>query len=170
MGVELIDANFFMNLAGLIVGIVGVGLAVRSHSKLRTARQAVKAAERKLFCHMAAEDFGEIARQASEVIPLLGRRDWNSLTKLSTEISRSLGDAKGRWEYMLKPLDRDQLDAATENIQDFSIAVPGLMQHEEIVELEIRAIISTWQTVLSVSSYLSGRLRRQYLQDSGEMQ
>jgi len=71
---------------------------------------------------------------------------------------------------MLKPLDRDQLDAAIDGIQNFSVAVPRLIQHAQVTEVEVRAIIGTWQTILTVSSYLSGRLRRQYLQDSGEKQ
>ena len=170
MDMQVLDPGFIINLAGLVVGTVGVGLAVHSNSKLRTAREAVKAAERKLFCHMAAEDFGEIARQASEVIPLVGRRDWNLLPKLAIDVSNSLGDAKGRWEYILKPLDRDQLDAAIDSIQNFGAAVPGLTQRGDLTDAEMRAIIGTWQTLLSISSYLSGRLRRQHLQDSGEKQ
>ncbi len=166
----MIDLSFLLNLTGLVVGIVGVALAVQSNWKLRTARQAVRAAERKLFCHMAAEDFGEIARQASEVVSLIGRRDWDLLTKTAVDISRTLGDAKGRWEHTLKPTDRDQLDAVVENLRDFSAAIPGLLQHEERADAEMRAIVVTWQSVLSVSSYLSGRLRRQYMQDSGEKQ
>ncbi len=80
-----------LGIAGLVVGIIGVGLSFLSYQRMKTARRAEKEIERKFMHYMAAQEFGELALAAVQIAGKLRRREWNDVADLAHKVGSSFG-------------------------------------------------------------------------------
>ncbi len=113
------------NAVGLLVGIVGVGIAVWSNQKLQSARAAKRATQDKLFCHIAAEQFNDISRTAVDIELSLRSKNREPVPRLATELQLSLGNALGSWTQLLRGPEIDKIEVATKNIVRILELLPG---------------------------------------------
>ena len=59
--------GLIIGVVGVVVGVIGVIFAVKSDQKMKTAREAQKAVEKKLLRHMATQGFEALASDAIAV-------------------------------------------------------------------------------------------------------
>lgn len=164
----LTDINWgtVLNAAGLFVGIVGVAIAIRSHLKLKTAENAVKLNQDKLFNHMASEEFREIGRMAVELIQFAMKKIWIALTDVSIKLAPKLSEAKGAWGSELKQEEQDQLDASVSRVQELIQVLPVLEQLGPASEVELGTIVAAGRFIMDVANQVAGRLKHRHLQEA----
>ncbi len=158
--------GFVLNILGLIVGIVGVGLAVRSHMKLKDAQTAKKGTERKLFHHMAAQQFDEIGRTAAEIILRLRGGDVRSASGLATELKLSLGKALGSWSRLMEGSERDKVEVAMKSADEILQQLPAAGGPEPIAPERAQSAVGHAGFIMAVAGEIGGRLRVVYLEES----
>jgi hypothetical protein len=152
--------GFVINVLGLFLGIAGVGLAIRSHQKLKTARQAVRVTQDKLFHHMAAQQFVDVSRGATELVAMLRARDWNSASRLATAVESSLGEIVGAWgRKLLDGSENDRMEVARRSVNELVKSLPLDQENRTVTDDDLQAMISRCRFVMGVASEIGGRLR-----------
>jgi len=148
-----------LGIAGLVVGIIGVGLSFLSYQRMKTARRAEKEIERKFMHYMAAQEFGELALAAVQIAGKLRRREWNDVADLAHKVGSSFGQARGARSRLLVPLERDKLDGAGIGLQKFIASLPIGANPADIPIEQMQTMISQCQMLVDIASELEGRLR-----------
>lgn len=154
----------YLAIAGLAVGIVGVFIAIRSDQKMRTAQAAEAQIEKKFMHYMAAQEFEKLASDAVSVMARIRRSEWASAAQLTDNMAPALGMARGARNRLLEPLEKDMLDAAAANVQQFMYSLPVAGGAQEISEDRIQMMLSRCRTLVDVASEISGRLRVESIQ------
>ncbi len=160
--------GFVVNILGLLVGIGGVALAIRSHLKLRSARQAVRVTEEKLLHYMASEQFRDMSRDAADLQALLRSRDWLSAAKLASDLQLSLGGGLGGWDHLLSGPERDKIEVARTQVNELVESLPLGAAAEPITDDAIRNMIAQCRFVMDIASEVAGRFSVKYLREPGE--
>ncbi|HEY6945304.1 MAG TPA: hypothetical protein VI431_09215 [Candidatus Acidoferrum sp.] len=156
----------YLGIAGLVVGIVGVAYAVRLDQKLKTAQDAEKKIEKKFMHYLAAQEFEDLAIEASGIMGKIRRREWASVPDLADKMGVSLGMARGARSRLLQSLEKDRLDAAATDIQAFINSLPLEGHEPELAEDQIQMMLSRCRPLVEVASEIAGRLRVESIQQS----
>ncbi len=163
--------GFIINFMGLVVGIGGIVFAVRSSQKLKGARQATLATEKKLFNHMATEHFNNIARDASEIATLLLLpRDLSSATKMATGLQLSLANAVGSWGTLLSSSEKDILVVAKRSANSLLEALQAQGTAPEIQVDALTAMLGSSRFIIEAAGGIAGRLKVANLTEAEELQ
>lgn len=149
----------FLGIAGLVAGIVGVGYAVKLDQKFRTAQEAEKQIEKKFMHYMAAQEFEELAKKAVGIMGNIRRREWDLVAELADDVGPSLGQARGARNRLLQSLEKDKLDVAATNFQEFIDSLPLPGGEPELTEEQIQTMLSRCRPLVDVASEIAGRLR-----------
>jgi hypothetical protein len=165
----------YLGIAGLVVGFVGVlfGIiavvyAVKLDQKLKTAQEAERQIERKFMHYMAAQEFEELAEQASEIMGNIRRREWAMATDSADKIGPSLGQVRGGRNRLLLPLEKDRLDVAATNVQRFIDSLPLAGGEAGLTEEQIQAMVLLCRPLVDIASEIAGRFRVESIQQSEE--
>jgi hypothetical protein len=158
----------YLGIAGLIVGIIGVAIAVRSDQKMKTAREAEKQIERKFVHYMAAQEFEKLAMEAVTIVGKIRGREWGLVAEMADSIGPSLGQVRGARTRLLQPLERDKLDGAAISIQQFTESLPLGGGEAEVSAERVQTMISQCRALVDVASELAGRLRVESMQQPEE--
>ncbi|SRR6266571_823164 len=137
-----------LGIAGLVVGIIGIGLSFLSYQKMKTAREAEKEIERKFMHYMAAQEFGELALAVVVIAGKLRRREWEDVADLAHKVSSSFGQARGARNRLLAPLERDKLDGAGIGLQKFIASLPIGANPADIPIEQMQTMISQCQMLV----------------------
>jgi len=148
-----------LGIAGLVVGVIGIGLSILSYVKMETAREAEKELERKFMHYMAAQEFGELAIAAVAIVGKLRRREWEDVADLAHKVGSSFGQARGARSRLLVPLERDKLDGAGIGLQKLIASLPVGANPADIPIEQMQMMISQCQMLVETASELAGRLR-----------
>jgi hypothetical protein len=158
-----------IGLIGLPVGIVGAWFGFRSDRKMKTAQQAQRRVEQKLFRHMATRSLEGLAKDALALTGKIRRREWDGLAESGENLSQRVLEFRGAWGVLLEPLEKDKLDAAAMNIQQFiesaPTGVPALQPSEE----QIRLMLVRCRRLTEVSSEVAGRLGVELMQNTEDL-
>lgn len=151
----------------LLVGITGIILAVRSERKLRTAEQARKRVERKFKQYMAAQEFEKLATGGLTLIQDVRTASWQSGSTAGSRIGADLLKARGAYAPLLTALERDKLDVAVAEFQQFIVSLPQGGQPQPIAA-QTQAMILQCLTLAHTASELGGRLGVESMSESEE--
>ena len=151
---------------GLFVGIIGIILAVRSDRKLRTAEQARKRVERKFKQYMAAQDFQKLAMDGLALMQEVTAGTWQSATATANRIGADLLKTRGGHAPLLTTLERDKLDVAVAEFQQFILSLP--VGQPQLTAEQTQAMISRCLTLAHTASELGGRLGVESMSESEE--
>lgn len=158
----------YLGIAGLVVGIVGVALAVRLEQKSRTAQEAERRIERKFMHYMAAQEFEKLAMEAVGIMGKIRVRDWGLVPQLADKIGPALGQVRGARNRLLQPLERDRLDAAALNIQQFIDSLPLSGQEGSLTEPQIQTMVNQCRPLADVASEVAERLGVESIEQTEE--
>jgi hypothetical protein len=158
----------YLGIAGLVTGVVGaaVGVAhgVKLDQKLKTAREAEKQIEKKFMHYMAAQEFGELAIKVAGITGHIRRGEWAVVPELADKIGPILGQVRGERNRLLQSLEKDRLDAAATNVQDFIGSLPLAGHEAELTGDQIQTMVSRCRPLVDVASEIAGRLRVESIQ------
>ncbi len=146
-------------IAGLVVGIIGIGLSILSYQKLKTAREAEKALEHKFMLYMAAQEFLDLTVAVVAIVGKLRRREWDDVADLAHMIGSSFGQVRGARNRLLASLEKDKLDGAGIGLQKFIGSLPVGPNPGEVPIEQMQIMISQCQMLVDITSEISGRLR-----------
>lgn len=152
-----------LGIAGLVVGIIGIGLSILSYQKMKTAEEAEKEIERKFMYYMAAQEFNELAFAAVAIVGKLRRREWEDVADLAHKIGSDFGQARGARSRLLVPLERDKLDGAGIGLQNFIASLPVGANPADVPIEQMQTMISQCQMLVDIASELAGRLRVEFI-------
>jgi hypothetical protein len=162
--------GLIIGIVGVVIGVIGVIIAFKSDQKMKTARQAQKAVEKKLLHHMATRAFDNLAIDAIAVTTKIRERDWIVVAELGDNLGRRVGETRGAWHQLLEPLEKDMLDSAAASIQQFFNSIPignqvgNLQEPEENLQL----MLARCRSLVNVASEIAGRLGVQSIQQHEE--
>lgn len=142
---------------GLLVGIIGIILAVRSDRKLKTTEQARRRVERKFKQYMAAQEFQKLTTDGLGLMQEVTAGSWQSATAIANRIGADLLKARGGHAPLLTTLERDKLDVAVAEFQQFIVSLPQGGQPPPTAA-QTQAMISRCLTLAHTASELGGRL------------
>lgn len=151
--------GFILNALGLIVGFVGIGIAVLSSRKLKDARAAKKSTQNKLFCHIAAEQFNEMSRKTVAIEMLLRSNNIERVPEVATELQLSLGNAMGSWTNLLKGPEIDKIEVANGHIIHILELLPLGGAEAQVQQDRLQEIIGFSRFIGAVTAEIAGRLR-----------
>ena len=78
---------------------------------------------------------------------------------LADKVGASLGQARGARNRLLESLEKDKLDAAATNIQQFIESLPLAGGEAELTEEQIQTMLSRCRPLVDVANEISGRMR-----------
>lgn len=156
----------YVGIGGFIVGIVGVGYAVKLDQKLKSARQAERQIEKRFMHYLAAQEFDELAMKAAVLMGKIRRREWDSVPELADAIGPSLGRARGARNRLLESLEKDRLDVSATNIQQFIDSLPLAGGEVELTEVQIQTMLLRCRPLVDIASEIAGRLRVDSIQQT----
>lgn len=156
----------YLGIAGLLAGIVGVGYAVKLDQKLKNAQEAEKQIERKFIHYLAAQEFEKLAVEAVAIMGKVRSREWAFVPGLADNIGPALGQVRGARNRLLQSLEKDRLDVASTNIQQFIDSLPLAGREAELTEDQIQTMLSRCRPLIDVASEIAGRLRVESIQQS----
>ena len=155
----------FLGIAGLIVGLVGVGLSVRSDQKMKTAEKAKAQVERKFMQYMASQEFSKLAADGIALARAVRTGEWNAVADLAGKLSPALSETRGARTRLLGALERDKLDVAVADIQRFIASVP-LNGAAQVANVQLQSMILQCQGLADLASELAGRLSVESMSES----
>ncbi len=158
--------DHFIGVLGLLVGIIGIFLAFRSDRKLRTAEQARKRVERKFKQYMAAQEFQKLATDGLGLMQEVTAGAWHSATAIANRIGADLLKTRGGHAPLLTTLERDKLDVAVAEFQQFILSLP--VGQPQLTAQQTQAMISPCLTLAHTASELGGRLGVESMSESEE--
>jgi hypothetical protein len=156
----------FLAIAGLVVGIVGVGYGVRLEQRLKTAKEAEKQIEKKFMAYMTVQEFEELATKATGIMGCIRRREWPMATESADKIGASLGQVRGGRNRLLLPLEKDRLDVAATNVQRFIDSLPLAGGEAGLTEEQIQTMVLLCRPLVDIASEIAGRFRVESMQQS----
>ena len=153
-----VDWSLLLSLVSILVTVL---VAVYSHRKVQTAREAARVARQKLFNQRAAEDFDEMARGAANLSMVVRNQDWRHGAELATALRTSLARANGSWPGLLKGFEKDKLEVAANEIKSLIGMIPV---DERAIDAEvIRQMMEQCNFAIDVVAEIAGRLK--YLEE-----
>jgi hypothetical protein len=158
----------YLGVAGLFAGIVGVAYAAKLDQKLKNARDAERQIEKKFMHYLAAQEFEKVAGQAVAIMGKVRSREWALVPDLADNIGPALGQARGARNRLLQSLEKDRLDVASTNIQQFIDSLPLAGGEAELTEDQIQTMLSRCRPLVDVASEIAGRLRVESIQQPEE--
>ena len=99
-----VDWSLLLSLVSILVTVL---VAVYSHRKVKTARQAARVARKKLLNQRAADEFDEMARGAGNLSRSVQNQDWRHGAELATALRISLARASGSWPGLLSRIAKE---------------------------------------------------------------
>ena len=152
-----LDWRDVVTIVSLLVTLVSLFVAIRSHSRMKTAREAEKSARQKLLNRLAAENFGDMARAALDLAAIVRSADWKRTADHSTALRGNLSQALGAWSKILDPSEMDRLQVASTTIRALIELIPGT--GENIEQPRQQQILSQCDFVIEVVYEVAGRLK-----------
>ena len=149
--------DHILGVLGFLVGLAGLGYAVRSDRKTRTAERERSRIERKFRQYIATQEFRNLTLSANALIQEVRASAWASVANASNSIGAALLQARGAHATLLNPLERDKVDVAVADFQQFLISVP-LQEQTSVSEDQTKLMILKCMMVASTSSEIAGRL------------
>ena len=159
--------DHFIGVLGLLVGIIGIILAVRSDRKLKSAEQAKKRVERKFEQYMAARQFDKVATDGLALMQQIRTAGWQSASAAANTIGTDLLKARGAYARLLTGLEQDKLDVAVAEFQQFIISLPQAGQPQPTSQ-QIQTMVSQCLVLVLTASELGGRLGVESMSESEE--
>jgi hypothetical protein len=156
--------GLIVGLVGLIVGAVGTLFAVRSDSKMKTAQQAQRQVEKKLLRHMATRSLEGLAQSTLAVMGKIRRHEWGDVAESAENLGQRLVEVRGAWTRVLDPLEKDKLDAAAMNIQQFIDSAPMAAPEAPPLEHDVQLMLVRCRRLAEISSEVAGRLSVELMQ------
>lgn len=158
----------WLGIAGLVVGIAGVAYAVKLDQKLQSARDAERQIERKFMHYIATQEFEKLAAQAVAIMGKVRSREWALVPELGDNIGPALGQVRGARNRLLQSLEKDRLDVASTNIQQFIDSLPLAGREAELTEDQIQTMLARCRPLVDIASEIAGRLRVESIQQPEE--
>jgi hypothetical protein len=159
--------NNILGVLGFIATLVGTILAVRSNQKVKTARDATRRVERKFKQYMAAQEFQKLATDGLGLIQEATSAAWPSFSLVANRIGAALLQARGAHTPLLLTLERDKLDVAAAEFQQFILSLPQPGQ-PPLTGQQTQEMISRCLTLVHTASELAGRLSVESMSESEE--
>lgn len=157
-----------VGVLGLAAGIIGIVFTIRSEQKVRTAREATRRVERKFKQYMAAQDFQKLATDGLALMQDVTTGAWQSASTAANRIGSDLLKARGGHTILLSNLERDKLDVAVAEFQQFILSLPQA-GHAQPTGEQIQTMVSRCLTLAHTASELSGRLGVESMSESEEL-
>jgi hypothetical protein len=171
MQVEPLISDHFMGILGLIVGVVGVivgaigtFVALRSDGKMKTAQQAQRRVEQKLLRHMATRTLETLTENALAIMAKIKRREWGDVAESAENLGQRVVEIRGAWSHVLEPLEKDKLDAAAMNIQQFIDSAPTAAPEPQPSEQDVQVMLVRCRRLAEISSEVAGCLSVELMQ------
>ena len=157
----------WMGILGLLVGVGGIYVGVRSDQKMKTALEAKRQVEQKFMRYMAAQEFRKLASDGIAIRRALRNSEWDSVADLAGKAGPTLLEARGARSRLLLPLERDSLDAVVTDIQVFNALLP--MPGENISNERVQEMMLRCQGLVDTASELAGRLGVESISEQGDL-
>jgi len=104
-------------ILGVIVGLVGIGIAIWQYQKAKDADEAVADYKKRLFRQQSALRFSEIAPKGVLLAGRIRIKDWQVCAELSTTIGAALANASGFCADLIMEEERSSLGLATDALE-----------------------------------------------------
>lgn len=160
--------GLIVGVVGLVVGAVGTFFAVKSEGKMKTAQQAQRRVEQKLLRHMAARSLEGLAKNTLTIMGKIKRREWGDVAESAESLGQLMVEVRGAWSHLLEPLERDKLDAAAMNIQQFIDSIPTAAAEPQPTEQDVQLMLVRCRRLAEISSEVVGRLGVELMQQSAD--
>jgi len=151
---------------GHILEVLGLvltgGFAIRAELRLKTVREAKREVERRFALYMASQEFENLVAELQNVHSKVRALDWDSAHGAAIKVVNALGRARAprvRLQKLLKPLERDNLDAAMNGVEQFIRALPLPNQLIQVPDADVQAMLSRCCRLAAVASEVGVRLR-----------
>lgn len=155
--------GLIVGVVGLIFGAIGIFFAVKSDRKLKTAQQAQHRVEQKLLRHMATRSLESLTENTMAVMGKIKRREWGDVTETAEVLGQLVVKTQGSWSHLFEPLEKDKLDAAAMNIQQFIDSIP-MAPGAQPTEQDVQVMLVRCRRLAEISSEVVGRLSVELLQ------
>jgi len=160
--------DHILGILGFVVGLAGLGYAVRSDKKTQTAELARKRVERKFKQYLAAQEFQKLAADGLALMQNVTTGGWQSASTAANRIGSDLMKARGGHGISLTYLERDKLDVAVAEFQQFILSLHQAGNAQPTGE-QIQTMVSRCLTLAHTASELSGRLSVESMSESEEL-
>jgi hypothetical protein len=154
-----------VGILGLLAGIVGVWLAVRSDRKLKTAQQARRRVEKKLLRHMAVRNLENLTDNTLIIMAKIKSREWAGVAETAENLGQRVVEVRAGWSQLLEPLEKDKLDAAALNIQQFIDSAPTATPQAQPSEDDVQLMLVRCRRLAEIASEVAGRLGVELMQE-----
>jgi hypothetical protein len=156
--------GLIVGILGLIVGGVGIRLAVRSDRKLKTAQQARRRVERKLLRHMAVRNLENLKESTLVIMGKIKQREWDAVAEAAENLGQRVVEVRAAWSQLFEPLEKDKLDAAALNIQQFIDSAPTAVPELQPSEDDLQLMLMRCRRLAEIASEVAGRLGVELMQ------
>lgn len=158
--------GLIVGVIGLVVGGIGAFFAVHSDRKMRTAQQAQRRVERKLFRHMATRSLESLRSNTITVMGKIRRREWGDVAETAESLGQLVVEARGAWSHLLEPLEKDKMDAAAMDIRQFIDSVPAAAPESQPTEQDVQLMLARCRRLAEIASEVVGRLSVELMQQA----
>jgi hypothetical protein len=155
-----------IGILGLIVGIVGIWLAFRSDRKMKTAQEARRRVEKKLLRHMVVRNLDSLKHSTLVTMGKIKEREWADVAESAENLGQQVVEVRAAWIQLLEPLERDKLDAAALNIQQFIDSAPTATPQTQPSEDDVQLMLVRCRRLAEIASEVAGRLGVELMQDT----
>ena len=115
--------GLIVGIVGLVVGAVGTYFAVRSDRTMKSAQHAQHRVEQRLLRHIARSLEG-LTKNTLTIMGKIKRREWNDVAESAESLGQLVVEVRGAWGHLFESLEKDKLDGAAMNIQQFIDSIP----------------------------------------------
>lgn len=157
-----------VGILGLIAGVIGVWFAVRSDRKMKTAQEARRRAENKLLRHIAMRRLEHLRENTFAIMGKIKSREWAALADPAERLGQLVVEVQASSAKLLKPLDKDNLDAAALNIRRFIDSIPVTTPEIQATEDHVQSMLVRCRRLMEIASELAVRLDVELMQEPEE--
>jgi hypothetical protein len=154
----MLTFDHVLAVAGLVVGVIGLFVGVRSDRKMKAAQEAKREIESKFMNYLAAQEFQKLALETVSIMSKIRSREWDLVEKLAHSIAPALGQARGARSRLLGQLEKDKLDGAAVDIQRFLDSLPLSNRDVVVSDDQIQRMLYRCRSLVDVASEIAGRL------------
>lgn len=162
---ELGILGLVVGVLGLIAAGVGIWLAVRSDRKMKTAQEARRRVKDKLLRHMAVRSLENLVETSLVILEKIKSREWADVAESAEKLGQRVVEVRAGWNQLFQPLEKDKLEAAALNIQQFIDSAPPANPAAQPSEEEVKVMLVRCRRMAEISSEVAGRLGVELMQE-----
>ena len=156
--------GLIVGIVGLIFGAVGTYFAVRSDRKMKTAQHAQHQVEQRLLRHMATRSLEGLTKNTLTIMGKIKRREWSDVAESAESLGQLVVEVRGAWGPLLESLEKDKLDGAAINIQQFIDSIPTAEPEAQPAERDVQLMLVRCRRLAEIASEVAGRLSVELMQ------